>query len=449
MSTEREVMDIVLRFTRTRELAARAVREHPNDIKALFGAGVGFRLSGDYESAFTQFERAAALQPNNHFVLFELGNVHEFLGRPTEAAACYARVVQVSPGYYKARHALIQVEKQTAEHNSIQELQAAFAGRDEDGWRTLHIGHALAKTHEDLGDVSTSFQWLHRAKKRRREMHPYFPADREKLTAAAMASTASVPESVVGCASSEPIFVCGMPRTGTTLVDRILSSHPDVTSAGEIGNFFQLFKRLGSNTSRITLEPETLTGGGAIDYARLGKLYIDSTRPISGKTPRFIDKAPSNYLLAGVILKALPNARVICVRRHPLDTVLSNYKQIFPLDDRYYDYVYDLGAAAHQYVQFDAIVKHWRHTLPAHQFLELGYEDLVARQEEQTRALLAFCGLGWDARCLDFHKNASAVATPSAAQVRQAMYSSASGRWVKYGELLDPAKAVLERSGLI
>lgn len=449
MSTEREVMDIVQRFARTRELAARAVRDNPNDIKALFGAGVAFRLSGDYESAYVQFERACAMQPNNHFALFELGNVHEFLGRPKEAAACYVRVLRLAPGYYKARHALIQLEKQTADHNSIRELEEAFAGRDEDGWRTLHIGHALAKTHEDLGDLQSSFQWLARAKKRRREIQPYFPAERERLAEAAMTSTASLPSGAAGYGSGEPIFVCGMPRTGTTLVDRILSSHPDVSSVGEIGNFFQLFKRLGSNQSKVTLEPATLTGGASIDFARLGKSYIDSTRPLSGKTPRFIDKAPSNYLLAGVILKALPNAKVVCVRRHPLDTVLSNYKQIFPIDDRYYDYVYDLGATAHQFVQFDRVASHWRQSLPAHQFFELSYEELVSAQETQTRALLSFCGLSWDARCLDFHKNASGVATPSAQQVRQSMYSSASGRWVKYGELLDPARLVLQKAGLV
>ena len=439
--------DLIQRLAVTRALAARAVRENPSDVRALFGAGVAYRLSGDYPSALAHFQRACALQPRNQFFLFELGNVHEYLGQPAEAADAYRRSIKSDPNYFKSRHALVQIEKQTEKHNCIPELKALFNGHDADGWRTLHAGHALAKSYEDLGDITKSFEWLTRGKVRRRQQCPYSSADREQLLSAAKNSLANLPAATVGYPSNEPIFVVGMPRTGTTLVDRILSSHAQVTSAGEIGNFAYLFKRMSATTTKSTLDVETLSSGAKIDFAKLGQYYIDSTRPLTGAAPRFIDKAPSNYLLAGLILKALPRAKIICLQRNALDTCLSNYKQIFPIDDRYYDYVYDLPATAHQYIHFKTVTEHWKSTLPKDRFLQVNYEDLVANQEPQTRLLLEFCELPWDANCLEFHRNAAGVATPSAAQVRQEMYTTSSGRWLKYGGLLDPAKEVLEKAG--
>ncbi len=438
--------DLIQRLAATRALAARAVAENPGDVRALFGAGVAYRLTGDYPSALAHFQRASTLQPNNQLFLFELGNVHEYLGQPDNAAEAYRSALKSDPAYFKARHALVQIEKQTEASNHIPQLRALFNGADADGWRTLHAGHALAKTYEDLGDLKKSFEWLTRGKVRRRQLCPYSPETREQLLSAAKNSLSNL-GAQAGHPSHEAIFVTGMPRTGTTLVDRILSSHAQVTSAGEIGNFAQLFKRLSGTTSKSTLDVETLSSGAKIDFANLGKYYIDSTRPLTGAAPRFIDKAPSNYLLAGLILKALPRARIICLQRNALDTCLSNYKQIFPIDDRYYDYVYDLAATAHQFIHFKAVTDHWQSTLPKDRFLHLSYEDLVANQEPQTRRLLEFCELPWDVNCLEFHRNTAGVATPSAAQVRQAMYTTSSGRWLKYGALLDPAREVLEKAG--
>jgi hypothetical protein len=340
---------------------------------------------------------------------------------------------------------LVQLQKQTPERNSIALMEAQFSGADEDGWRTNHLGHALAKTYEDFGDVEKSFAWLTRGKQRRRQLAPYNAAVEEKLADAAIAVA---PASGGGYASDEPIFVSGLPRSGTTLVDRILSSHPDVNSVGEIPNFAALNKKLSDSSTPATLDPDTFARADAIDYARLGKLYLDSTRPLTGARAHFVDKAPSSYLLAASILRALPNARVIAVRRHPLDSVLSNYKQIFPIEDRYYDYVYDLEAAAHKFVQFDRLLRHWQAVLPNDRFMLLQYEDLVASQEAMTRKLVAFCGLSWDDRCLAFHKNAAGVGTPSAAQVRAPMNTAAVGRFTKYGALLDPARRVFERAGV-
>jgi hypothetical protein len=153
-------------------------------------------------------------------------------------------------------------------------------------------------------------------------------------------------------------------------------------------------------------------------------------------------------MLAPLILRALPNARIVCMRRHPLDSCLSNYKQIFPFEDRYHDYVYDLASTAQKFIQFNRVIEYWRSALPADRFMILQYEDLVGDQEGMTRGLLAFCDLPWDERCLAFQENAAGVSTPSARQVRSPMNSAAVGRWAKYGSLLDPAREVLTAAGV-
>ncbi|MGE0187551.1 MAG: sulfotransferase [Hyphomonadaceae bacterium] len=438
------VDQFVARFATMRALAARAVREQPDDFRALFGAATAYRMTGDLVSAGQTLARAAQAHPDNTHVHFEHGVVREYLGEFDAATRSYQRALEAEPLNYKARQALVQLHTQSVAANSIADLERLFAGPDPDGWRTLHIGHALAKTFEDLGDLQRSFEWFAHAKQRRREMAPYDAAREEGFVTLVQ----SLPPRGEGWASDEPIFVCGLPRSGTTLVDRILSSHPDVMSAGEIGNFAQAHKLLSGSATRLTLDADTYARSASIDAAQLGRIYIDSTRPLTGARPRFVDKAPSSYLLARAIHAALPNARIVCVRRHPLDSVLSNYKQIFPIDDRYYDYVYALETAAHKVVQFDAILHALKTTLPADRFLDLRYEDLVANQDARTRELVAFCGLAWDDRCLAFHENTAGVATPSARQVRAPMNAAAVGRFAKYGVLLDPARRVFERAGL-
>jgi len=445
MPNEAEIEKLIRRFGEMRAAAARAVQAHPGDERALFGAAMASRISGDYGSARTHFESLRRLQPTNTHYLFELGLTQEYMGLFNEAVANYEASLMAEPLNYKARQALVQLQKQSAVSNHIAELEKQIALPDNDGWRWLHLGHALAKTYEDFGDLQKSFNWLTKAKQTRRGSFPYAAARVEALAEAAKAVRVAPGES---CDANDPIFITGLARSGTTLADRILSSHPDVMSAGEIGNFAQLLKLFSGSTTPATLDVDMLSRAGDVDFKRLGRGYIESTRPITGATPRFIDKAPSNFFLAPLILRALPNARIICMRRSPLDSVLSNYKQIFPFDDRYYDYVYDLTWTAQKFVLFDRLIAHWCEVLPADRFMVLQYEDLVANQEARTRELLAFCGLEWDARTLSFHENAAGVATPSARQVRQAMNSQAVGRWAKYGAALDPARKVLEAAGI-
>ncbi|RZA28269.1 MAG: sulfotransferase, partial [Proteobacteria bacterium] len=243
-----------------------------------------------------------------------------------------------------------------------------------------------------------------------------------------------------GCMSEEPIFVIGMPRSGTTLVERIISSHPMVHSGGELQNFGVCLKRASASTTPSILDLDTIGRCGTLDWERLGSAYIASTRPGTGHTPRFIDKLPHNFLFLGYIARALPNARIIHLRRNPLDTCVSNFRQLFALTSPFYDYSFDLLDTGRYYLMYDQLMRHWDSVLPG-RILEVRYEQIVDSLESSSRRLVDFCGLPWDDACLQFERNEAPVATASAVQVRQPIYRTSLNRWKRYeaqlGELVE------------
>ena len=219
------------------------------------------------------------------------------------------------------------------------------------------------------GRYADAFRELVRGKRRKAAALGYdFAGDRALFAAAERLPDALAAASGGGCESREPIFIVGMPRTGTTLVERILSSHPQVFSAGELTNFGLELKRATATSSNRVLDAETLEAAARSDLAALGAAYVESTRPRTGRTPRFIDKMPLNFFYAPLIQRALPNAKVICLRRNPLDTCLSNYRQLFATGFSYYNYAYDLLDTGRYYVGFRpahrALARHESQELP-------------------------------------------------------------------------------------
>lgn len=426
--------------------AERAARLAPGDALTLDTIGVVFSRAGLHERALPFYLRAAELEPRNPSFQYNLAAAQQFAGDFAAAEAAYGRAVAEAPTLYRAWSSRIQLARQTEQRNFLPELQRLMDGAPpDDPDAALHLGHSLAKTYEDLGDYAAALSWLDKAKGPKRRALGYRYEQDAALFEAAMASADGSPPP--GNGSEEPIFVVGMPRTGTTLVDRILSSHPQVASAGELSNFALLVKRATATPSNLVMDAPTFAAARRLDFAKLGQAYVDSTRPLTGRTPRFIDKMPLNAFYAGLIHRALPNARIICLRRHPLDACLSNYRQLFATNFSYYNYALSLEDVARYYADFDRMVSHWRGALPPERFTEVAYEDLVSDLEGQTRRLLAFCGLSWDPACLAFHQNAAPVATASSVQVRQPLYATSVGRWRKYGSGLDPARRILEAAG--
>jgi hypothetical protein len=238
-----------------------------------------------------------------------------------------------------------------------------------------------------------------------------------------------------------------MPRTGTTLVERIISSHPDVQSAGELLNFPLAVKQASAVDTPDLIDLKTIAGVRQPDWQSLGEAYLSATRPLTGGKAHFVDKLPHNFLYLGWIAHALPNAKIVCLRRNPMDTCLSNFRQLFAPKAPYFDYSYDLLDTGRYYVLFDRLMAYWRKLFPG-RILQVDYESLVESQEPSTRQIIDFCQLPWHENCLRFDKNPSPVATASAVQVRSPIYRSSMRRWKKYETELKPLRDLLEQSGI-
>jgi tetratricopeptide (TPR) repeat protein len=428
--------------------ADRAEQLTPEDSLTLDTIGVVYSRTGFHERAIPLFERAAQQDPSNASYAYNLASSQQFQGDFEAAEQNYRRAIALDPDHYRAYSSMVQLYRATEHRNDLDALNAGFERLGSNPEAALNLGHALAKQYEDLGDYPTSFDWLVRAKSSRRATLRT-DIDRDRALFSAAAATAPVTARIreAGTAadnpSEEPIFIIGLPRTGTTLVDRILGSHPGVFSAGELPNFATLIKKAARTPSNLVLDPATLNVVKDLDIHHLGRIYIDSTRPRTGSTPRFTDKMPLNFFYAGLIARALPNARIICLRREAMDTCLSNFRQLFATGFSYYNYAYDLEDTGRYYLLFDELVTHWREQLPPDRFTEVHYEQLVADQEAQSRRLVEFCGLDWDPACLEFHRNEAPVATASSVQVRSPIYTTSIGRWKRYGNRVDGLARIL------
>jgi len=234
--------------------------------------------------------------------------------------------------------------------------------------------------------------------------------------------------------TSKPIFIVGLPRTGSTLVDRILSSHDDVRSAGEIDDLpAAIHYALKKNGHISPISKIDLVGESAkILPKEIGEEYQETTKFFSSKTKKFIDKTPSNFLYIGLIAKALPNAKIIHVHRDPMDVCFAIYKTLF---SRAYPFSYDFHELAGYYHSYRSLMTYWDKVLPG-TIHPISYEKLISDTEEEVRKLLDYCELNWDQKCLSFYENKSAVRTASSSQVREKVYNSSIGKWKKYGSEL-------------
>lgn len=429
------------------EVAQRALAQGPKDPMTLDTLGVVFTLANAHAEAAQAFRGAVAAQPGIASYRFNLATSLSILGDMAGARLEYEACLARDPRYGKAHLALAQLDRQTMQSNHVERLSALLdrAGGDRDA--RMYLNLALAKELEDLGRVAESFGHLRLGKQAGGEGRHYSSGRDRAMFDAIIGAFPDVVDATGGCDSDEPIFVIGMPRSGTTLVERILSSHPQVHSAGELQNFGVLLKRMSGSRTPALLDADTLRGAAAIGPAELGRAYIESTRPGTGRTPRFIDKLPHNFLYAGHIARALPRARIVCLRRDPVDTVLSNFRQLFSLSSQHYDYSFDILDTARYYLQFERLMAHWRRVLPG-RILEIGYEDIVGDQEASTHRLLEFCGLPWEEACLAFERNDAPVATASLAQVRSPLYRTSMRRWKRYEPQLAEVLALLREGGV-
>jgi tetratricopeptide (TPR) repeat protein len=430
-----------------RRAADRAISLQPTDPITFDTLGVVYTQIHAHAEARTAFQRAVSLNPDHAPYRFNLATALLATGEIEPARNELEACVAIDPCYWKAHLTLAQQRRQTPADNHIPRLQSMLVGREDDLEAQTYLHMALAKECEDCARYPEAFAHYTRGKSAAGAGRGYDIAQDERLFAAIMAAFPSVQTPTRGWPSDEPIFVIGMPRSGTTLVERIITSHPDVYSAGELLNFGLLLKRASGSRTAPMLDIDTVERAHRLDWESLGRQYIDSTRPATGGTPHFVDKLPHNFLYAGWIARALPNARFICLRRDPVDTCLSNFRQLFAPQSPHFGYSFDLLDTGRYYILFDRLIAHWQRVLPG-RILQVQYEDLVESQEASTRQLLDFCQLSWNDACLQFERNAAPVNTASVVQVRSPIYRGALNRWKKYEPQLEELLDILSNAGI-
>jgi tetratricopeptide (TPR) repeat protein len=406
-------------------------------------------LQQEHAGALHAYEQALRLEPRRGDLHFNKAVVQRYMGDFARAEESCDAAIRLDPCDYEAQLLRSRLRKQTAERNHLVELKQmlerdalTYPGRTQ-------VHYALAKECEDLGDFEQAFAHVQLgADLRRRHMSYDVGSDEEAMSRiAARYDSTLMREASAGFESPEPIFIIGLPRTGTSLVERVLAGHSTVFAAGELGNFAQQMTRLIKETAADSAKSKlaAIDGSTRLDFRRLGRTYVESVRPLTAGAARFTDKLPLNFLYAGLIALALPKAKLIHVTREPLDACYSIYKHHFK---DAYPYSYDLQDLGRYFIAYRKLMDHWNAVMP-NRIYQVAYEDLVHDFERQCRRLLEHCELSWQDSCLRFHENQAPSTTASAEQVRRPIYSEAVGRWRRVATQLQPLEVLLRSAGLL
>jgi tetratricopeptide (TPR) repeat protein len=419
----------------------------PNDPEIWDAVGTVRSYANDQLQALAAYDRAVALAPQDPRFIYNRAAVRRYLGDLEGAEADYDHVIVLKPSDYEAYLNRSQLRVQTAARNHVTQLADLAAKNIADWHGDVQIRFALAKEYEDLGEYAKSFEYLQSGAKRRREHMKYDVATDVATVGWVIDAFAGSPiEFTPGASEESPIFIVSLPRSGSTLVERILGNHSSVSSAGELDCFaLAIVDAVRERSGRAQVpRRELIALSASLDFAALGRNYLQRARAAFGGGGRFIDKMPLNYLYCGLIRRALPNAKIVHVTRHPMAVGFAMYKTLFKQG---YPFSYDLDETAQYYVAYRRLMQHWHATMPG-AIHDVSYENLVAHQRGETRKLLVFCGLDWEEACVAFHENPAATTTASASQVRRPLYDSSVTQWRHYEAQLVDLSSQLRAAGI-
>jgi tetratricopeptide (TPR) repeat protein len=361
------------------------------------------------------------------------------VGRLDEARAQFIRTLELAPAALGVYANLADLDKFTPDNPQLKAMEKIFAeAPDPASDRYLPLHFAIGKAYDDIGDYDKAFRHfktgadLKRAKLSYDEAQTFgfFDSIREVFDKDYFAS-----RPFEGRTTSVPVFIIGMPRSGSTLVEQVLSNHPDTFGAGEIKEFSRQLNMLRGRFPGLPRYPHIVQKMNAAQYGMLADGYLSKLMALSPASARITDKLLTNYYFVGLLHVLFPNAKFIHTRRNPVDTCLSAYTKLFK-DDM--PHSYDLGELGRYYRKYDELMAHWEKVLPPGVMKTVVYEDVVSDMPSMARGLIDFLGLPWNDACLSFHESSRPVKTASVVQVRQPVYSSSVGRWKRYGDELKP-----------
>lgn len=437
--------DLCLALTRSGAIEAavasgeNAVKLAPDDAAAHENLAIAYAKRRDFDASFQHHLIASRLLPDHPGVQFNLGNKHVSRGNLEAAGECFKKVLRLKPDELVAYGNLVRITKyHSPEHEDATRLKAfldqAWLSDDQ---RTTAL-FALGKIYQDCGLYEEAFSYFERGNRlqdAKYQFDPWMLAQAAFLLIENCTTDLFDQKCRVGNPTEMPVFIIGTPRSGTTLTEQILSSHPDVFGAGEL----QLVPRITDELQeylRVPMPyPQCLTELTENSIDTLASEYLKQVRLLADGERRIIDKLPGNFLHLGLIHILFPNAKIIHCRREPRDTCISMFCQYFPSGVPYSYDLYKLGVF---YSQYERTMEHWRKVLPGDTLIEIEYEKLVDNQESESRRLLDFLGLDWHDGCLEFYKQRRSVNTASDTQVIQPLYSSSIGRWKHYRRHLQP-----------
>jgi len=412
------------------EAASKLVGNTPESLDA---CGAIFGLLGLHKKAKEFFLRAVTARPGVPQYLFNLAATERMTGALEEAEGHCDAAIALDRHYGLAHYLRSDLRIQSADRNHIDEMEALIRGGRLAQPSEVMLRFALGKEYEDLDRHDRAFDHVEAGcdLQHRSVAHDHAAGIAEIDRIIQTHTQSWIAAAPPGHSAAAPVFVAGLPRTGTTLVERIIASHPAMESVGETGAFAAEMRRAMSDTSAKAAPAE------------VGRRYLDAATAFRDlQNVRFVDKTLQNYLYCGLIHAALPAARIILVQRHPLDACWAIYKAHF---QGKFSFSYHQVELAEYYLAYRRLTRHWRATLPPNVLLEINYEDIVSDQSAASRRLIGFLGLPWDDEVLRFHESAAPSATASAVQVRRPVYSSSVGKWRHHAERLAPLRARLAR----
>ena len=410
-----------------------AIAYGPEYAEAHNSLGAALQELKQFEKAKVSFKKAVALNPQYAQGLHNLAILCEIINLPDEASEYYEKALAVDPNYAEAYRNQSRTKKYKQNDPQIAQMQTIYSNDNLSISDKVHINFALAKVNEDLGNQKDFFKHLDEGSRLRKKQLNYNINETEEFHSSLIRlfseDQPKIKQLSLDPLDIRPIFIVGMPRSGTSLVEQIISSHHSVHGAGELNNFKNvvtpaLKNYIGNLTNTINED----------DLLSIRKNYIKSLMDLNVSEKIITDKMPVNFRMIGLILTAIPEAKIIHLTRNPKATCWSNYKHYFANEN---GFTFDQEDLARFFILYQELMGFWHKSFP-NKIHDISYERLTTHQEDETQKLLKYCELDWDNNCLNFHNNTRAVHTASASQVRQKMYQGSSDAWKKYEKFLQP-----------